>query len=391
MKNTPDNKCITICIPCLLLGGTEIQTLNLVRVLISGGHRVTVCCYYEFDRDVVEWFKSAGSEVVLLKLTRDRRKFSVLSIWRLIRRLFVVFRDIQPDIVHVQYLAPGLIPIITARLASMRRVIATVHTAGSYAYGTKAKFLLRIASNLCDRFICVSRGVEEFWFGSSQIFDPANMNKNRKHYTVYNAIDTAAITQAVKTADKSKIKKDMNIEGRFVIGIVGRLAMPKGHAILMDAMTQVVNKFPDVILLVIGEGPEKQKLIEKAANLNLNNNILWPGAQPQNKVFEFYSIMDVFVMPSFYEGFGLTAAEAMAAGLPVVGTNIEGLSEVVEDGVTGILVPPGDSVALSNAVLQLLQNPGKAETYGNNGSIRAKRLFSLENFSHLMQSIYKSI
>ncbi len=352
---------------------------------------MTICCYYEFDREVVEWFRSAGSEVVLLKLTRDRQKFTILTIWRLIRRLFTIFRDIQPDIVHVQYLAPGLIPIITARLAVTCKVIATVHTAGSYAYGTKARVLLRIASFFCDRFICVSRGVEEFWFGSSQIFGPADVNSSRKHFTVYNGIDTIAIAQAVRTTDRAKIKKDLNIEGRFVIGIVGTLVELKGHTILMDAMTQIVKKFPDVILLVIGEGPERQKLIEKTASLKLNKNILWLGAQPQNKVFEFYSIMDIFVMPSLYEGFGLTAAEAMAAGLSVVGAGNIGLSEVVEDGVTGILVPPGDSDALCMSILNFMQNPGKAKPYGKNGSKRAERLYSLENFSRSMQGIYKSI
>ncbi len=302
-----------------------------------------------------------------------------------------MFHNIRPNIVHIQYLAPGLIPIITARLAGMRKVIGTVHIAGSYAYGKKSKGLLRIASFLCTRFICVSRGVEEFWFGNSQIFDPANVQKSRKHYTIYNAIDTVAIAQAVKAADKVKIKRDMNIEGSPVIGIVGRLAEQKGHAILIDAMSQILKQIPDVILLVIGEGPERHDLIKRTVSLQLDKNILWLGAQPQNKVFEFYSIMDIFVMPSLYEGFGLTAAEAMAACLPVVGTNIEGLSELVEDGVTGFLVPSGDCAALSEAILKLLQNPEKAKTSGLNGRMRAERFFSFENFSRSMHGIYQSI
>ncbi|HQQ88252.1 MAG TPA: glycosyltransferase family 4 protein [Smithellaceae bacterium] len=362
-----------------------MQILSTIKSLPLDKYEVSICCYYEYDIEIVQMFKAVCKNVVLMNLEREKGLFYLLQ------KLFSLFRQMQPDIVHVQYLAPGLIPIIAARLAGMRKVIATVHIAGSYAYGTKAKVLLRIASILCDCFICVSRGVEEFWFGDSQIFDPANINKSRKHYTVYNAIDTAAITQAIKTTDKTKIKRDMKIEGRPVIGIVGRLAEQKGHSILLDAMAQIVKEIPEVILIVIGEGPERQKLIEKTANLQLDKKILWLGAQPQNKVFELYSIMDVFVMPSLYEGFGLTAAEAMAAGMPVVGTRIEGLSEVVEDGVSGVLVPAGNSVALSEAILNLLQDPEKAKMYSKNGRRRADRLFSLENFSKSMQGIYQSI
>ena len=382
---------VLIALPVLLVGGTEIQTLSLVRVLLSAGYEVTICCYYEYDLKVVDWFHKAGAQVILLCLERKQNKFGLLTIFSLIRSLFSSFRTLQPDIIHVQYLAPGLVPIITARLAGMRKVISTVHIAGSYAYGTKAKVLLRIASFLCDRFICVSRGVEEFWFGESQVFDPANGQKSRKHYTVYNAIDTAAIAKVVNTTDKAKIKKDMNIEGRPVIGIVGRLAVQKGHSILLDAMMQIVKEIPDVILIVIGEGPERQKLMTQSAVLKLDENIMWLGALPQEKVFELYAIMDIFVMPSLYEGFGLTAAEAMAASLPVVGTNIEGLSEVIEDGVSGCLVPQGDIQAFSTALVKLLKEPAKAATLGQNGRIRADSLFSLVHFKKSMLALYSSL
>ena len=388
---TKQQKKVLIALPVMLVGGTEIQTLSLVRVLIAAGYNVKLCCYYEYDEKVVDWYRKVGAEVILMRLVRNQNKFSFFTIFRLIRSLYSLFRRLQPEIVHVQYLAPGLIPIIAARLAGMRKVIATVHIAGSYAYGAKAKVLLRIASFLCNRFICVSRGVEEFWFGDSQIFDPANINKSRKHYTIYNAIDTAAIAQAIKTTDKTKIKRDMNIEGRPVTGIVGRLAEQKGHSILLDAMIKIVKEIPNVILLVIGDGPEKQKLIEKTASLQLDKNILWLGAQPQNKVFEFYSIMDLFVMPSLYEGFGLTATEAMAAGVPVVGTTIEGLSEVIEDGVSGFLVPPGDSPSLSDALLCLLKDPSKAAVIAQNGRRRVVNLFSLEKFKNSMIGLYNSL
>jgi len=310
------------------------------------------------------------------------------GLFYLFQKLFFMFRQIKPDIVHIQYLAPGLIPILTARLARVPVILATVHIAGSIVYGKKAKMLLRLAAFFCTRFICVSRGVEEFWFGDSEIFDPATVNKSRKHFTVYNAIDNVAIDKAVSAVERNKIKEMLGIAGRQVIGIVGRLAHQKGHTILLDAMVGVIREFPTVVLMIIGEGPERQKLEEKASALNINKNILWMGAQPQNKVFEFYAIMDIFAMPSLYEGFGLTAAEAMAARVPIVGTKVEGLSEVIEDGVSGYLVPAGNNQALGDALIELLRDPIKAKAIGQQGCERVRNIFSMEHYQASMIGLY---
>jgi glycosyltransferase involved in cell wall biosynthesis len=375
---------IIITTPVLLLGGTEIQVLSMIKALSPDKYKISICCYYEYDDAMVERFKSVCENVILLQLERKN------GLFHLFLKLFFMFHQFKPDIVHVQYLAPGLIPIFAAHLARVPVIFSTIHIAGSIVYGRKAKILLRLAAHFCTRFICVSRGVEEFWFGDSEIFDPANLNNARKHFTVYNAIDTVAIANAVSAVDKHRMKKMLGIAERPVIGIVGRLAHQKGHTILLDAMAEIIKEFPDAVLMIIGEGPERKNLGEKALALNINKNILWLGVQPQNKVFEFYAIIDIFAMPSLYEGFGLTATEAMAAGVPVVGAKVEGLSEVIEDGVTGYLVPAGNSGTFGEAVIKLLKDIPKAKAMGQNGCKRAEKLFSLEHFSNSMKGIYRT-
>jgi len=382
MTNQNKQRKILIMTPVLLLGGTEIQVLSMIKALTSDKYQISICCYYEYDYAMVERFKSVCANVVLMKLERKS------GLFYLFQKLFFMFRQIKPDLVHVQYLAPGLIPILAARLARVPVILATVHIAGSIVYGKKAKMLLRIAAFICTRFICVSCGVEKFWFGDSEIFDPANVNKGRKHCTVYNAIDTVAIANAVSAVDKHNMKEVLGIAERPVIGIVGRLAHQKGHTLLLDAMAEVIKEFPEIVLMIIGEGPERQKLGEKASALNINKKILWMGVQPQNKVFEFYAIMDIFAMPSLYEGFGLTAAEAMAAGVPVVASKVDGLCEIIEDGVSGYLVPAGNSKALGDAVIELLKNPPKAKVIGQHGCKRVENLFSLEHFQASIIALY---
>lgn len=382
-------KTVLITTPILLIGGTEAQTLTLARVLIAAGFRLLVCCYYEFDSSIVAQFKEAGAEVILLHLIRSDGRFGPSKIVELIRRLSKTFQRYHPDIVHVQYLAPGLIPIIAAKLSRIPTIFATVHIAGSIAYGLKAKFLLRLASHFCTAFFCVSKGVEEFWFGDSEVLNPENVQHGRKHFTIYNSIDISKIEQIVNNVNCQELKKSLGIDGRPVVGIVGRLAPQKGHTFLLDAMVEVVKKIPDIFLLVIGDGPLRSSLEEKARCLGIEQNIQWFGVLKQEEVYKLYSIMDVFVMPSIYEGFGLTAAEAMAAGLPVVASSVEGLSEVVVDKETGYLFAPGDSRALAEKLIELLSNPEKRIEVGRKGRERVQELFPMRRFRQSILSAYE--
>ena len=382
-------KRVIIAIPVLLLGGTEIHTLTLVRVLVKAGYRVMICCYYEFDNSVVVQFKKSGADVVLLNLDRSTGSFGIKKITELIRALLAVFREYRPDVIHVQYLAPGLVPIIAAKFAGVPIMFATVHIAGSIAYGRKAKILLRIASRFCTTFFCVSKDVEEFWFGSSQVFDPEQPQRFRKHFTIYNTVDIEKIVSINDTVDKQELKAALGASDASVIGIVGRLALQKGHTILLDAMVDVIKKIPAVILLAIGDGPDREKLENKANSLGIQEHVHWLGLQQQDEVFKIYSIIDVLVMPSLYEGFGLTATEGMSAGIPIVGSKVAGLTEIIQDGITGYLVPVNDSNKLAKALIDLLINPDNAKKMGQEGLQRVSEQFSMEKFRKSWLAAYE--
>ena len=140
---------IVIAIPCLNRGGTEMQTLNLVRALSQGGYRLSTVCYFENDDEVVAEFRAAGTEVLLMNCERSTGAFALIS------KLKKQFRRLKPDVVHVQYMAPGALPIVAARLAGVTRVLATVHQPYTRSHGLKAKVLLRLSATMCSRFICV--------------------------------------------------------------------------------------------------------------------------------------------------------------------------------------------------------------------------------------------
>jgi glycosyltransferase involved in cell wall biosynthesis len=243
---------------------------------------------------------------------------------------------------------------------------------------------------MCTTFFCVSRGVEEFWFGESTVLNDQSAKAGRRHYTIYNAVDVDRIRDAANAPGVDGVRRSLGLLNRPVLGIVGRLAEQKGHSVLLEALPEVIGHFPEVVLLVIGDGPERQSLEEKAALLGVAGHIVWMGGKPQDEVFGLYGVMDIFVMPSLYEGFGLTAAEAMAAGLPVVASDVEGLREVVEHEKTGYLCPVGDCRQLACRLLELLESKGRAREMGRLGRQRAAALFSLKTFADSIRLAYRA-
>jgi len=372
---------VFIAIPILLVGGSEFQTLCLVRVLQSAGFKITVCCYYEYDCTMVSKMESTGAKVMLMGLRRSD------GMWHLHKRLRALLKEVCPDIVHIQYIAPGLLPIIAARLAGIKTVFATVHQPGR-VHASKAKLLFKAAAKLCTVFFCNSKAVEESWFGDSQIFNSEKIDKKRKHFTIYNGVDVDEIDRIGKEAETERIRGSLNIKNKKVIGVVGRLRSEKGQAVLLKAMVDVINAFPDTVLLVVGDGPDSQHLKAMAVDLGIDNHVLWLGQKNQQEVFELYSVMDVVAVPSIFEGFGFTAAEAMAARVPVVATRVDGLCEVVADRVTGYLVNKEDSRDLALAIIALLSDSGMARRLGQNGNERTREKFSVDRFKELIIMAY---
>jgi glycosyltransferase involved in cell wall biosynthesis len=382
-----NSKKVLICTPVLLIGGTEMQTLNLVRGLVFAGYETTVCCYYEFDESLVETFRKEGAEVVLLGLNRPDGRFGAFQIINLIRKLSQTFKKHYPDIVHVQYLAPGFIPVLTAYLAGVKVLFATAHQPAS-PYGRKEKVLLRTAAKLSTAFFCVSQSAERSWFGDSAFWTPDLAKNGRNHFTIFNAVDCERIRATAQSVNAYHLKSSLDIAGRPAVGVVGRLRAEKGHAWLLDAMADVMKIIPDVVLLVVGDGPDREGLKRRAENLGISENVTWMGQKTIDEVYLLYAAMDVVVVPSLFEGFGLTAAEAMASGRPVVGSRVDGLCEVIIDNVTGYLVPVKDCVAMARHLVELLSNKSKAETMGQAGYRRVVENFGIERVSASINAVY---
>jgi glycosyltransferase involved in cell wall biosynthesis len=172
-----------------------------------------------------------------------------------------------------------------------------------------------------------------------------------------------------------------------IVGVVARLEPEKGHATLLEAWRRVVRDVPNAWLLVIGEGSRREALEAQARDLGIANRVVFTGRR--DDVPAVVAGLDVAVLPSYREALGLSILEAMALGRPVVASNIGGIPEMVEDGVTGLLVPPGDAPALATAIIRLLEDHQLADMLGRAGHDLVHERFCIERVVAAIEAIYE--
>ncbi|MBW4646354.1 MAG: glycosyltransferase family 4 protein [Goleter apudmare HA4340-LM2] len=160
---------------------------------------------------------------------------------------------------------------------------------------------------------------------------------------------------------------------------VGRIAAAKGLPILLESLVSLKRSHPEVILTVVGDGPDRIALEQMATQLGLNEHVNFVGYQSQAEVRRYIQESDVFVMSSFAEGIPVVLMEAMAAGLPVVATQIAGISELVENDINGYLVPPGDVAILADRVAKLLADQQLRNQLGKAGRAKVQQDFNIEH------------
>lgn len=370
-----------ICIPCLLAGGTEIQTLNTVQALTQGGHDVTVACYFEHTPDMVARYRKAGANVVLFS-PDGVRPTGYHSIIFLYKHLRSIVKQVRPDVTHVQYMAPGATVILLLWLMGVKNIIATAHTAADIYKDLR---LIHFIQRHCVRaFTCITEIAERSFFGTSQLYTPETKLKKRNHFTIHNCL-----TYNVYRSSLNPKLSSLNSKPKcFTLGIVSRLEKIKGMDLVVPAFAEVLKKHPDTRLIVVGDGSLRSAMEQQAKNLVCNDHIIWAGRQPQKELNKWYSQMDIVLMPSRSEGFGLTAIEAMANGCVVVASNVGGLPEVVRDGECGLLHRSEDITDMTHKISLLINDEA---TYNRlqTQSLREVEKYSFERYAELINDMYE--
>jgi len=186
--------------------------------------------------------------------------------------------------------------------------------------------------------------------------------------------------------DLDNLKQTLGINRKDILLLtVGRLAKQKGVNFLIDALPDIIGKFPTIKLIIIGEGEKKKELSKQAERLMLTDYIKFVGKRTD--VGKFMAISDCFVLPSLYEGMSTAMLEAMAYGLPVVATNVYGAKDIIKNNHNGILVPSKNSNKLSKSIISILSNGGRDSDIAINGKENVKINFSFNKMIDSIESI----
>lgn len=185
--------------------------------------------------------------------------------------------------------------------------------------------------------------------------------------------------------DSSSIKRKYHLANKPVLLTSARLEPEKNIRLVLEALPEVVDKFPNLVYLIVGEGTEESMLKEMTRKLNLENNVIFIGYIEYANIQLYYAVCDVYVMTGHRESFGVAYAEASACGKPVVGSRVGGVADVVVDGVTGLLVDPDDNDELALAIIRLLMDREYAQMLGMNGRRRMEQEFGWQQVGEKLE------
>ena len=349
------------------VGGAEEMVLNLVRHL-PPHYEPAVLCIHE-----------AGP--IGLEIQQTGVPFKVLGLKPGLLRPFDVLRlqdflyQCQPDIVHTFLLTGSLYGRFAAMMARVPVVIGTevnVYERKRPWHVQAERWLMRGT----DAVIASAESVREFYIKQINA-DPAKVE------VIYNAVDWSRLETTISREDMRRAM-DVPVEGPL-LGIIARLTEQKGHRVLLDALAQR----PDLSrahLVIVGDGPLSAALQRQAAGLGIADRVRFLGAR--RDLGNLLSAIDVFVMPSFWEGLPLAMVLAMGAGLPVVATRVAGIPEVVQDGVNGLLVPPGESGELGAALSRVVNDDTTRVLLGQAARAFVRPRFGVDGYVNAITGLY---
>lgn len=362
---------------CLDVGGLENGLVNLINHTPPGLYRHAIICVTHattFRRRI------QSSDVTIIELNKRPGK-DLPVYWRFFRAV----RNLKPSVVHTR----NVNTLEFQPIAALAGVHTRIH--GEHGWdvhdldGTSWKYRLlrRAIRPFVSQFIVVSQGLHDYLTTSIGI-QPENI------VLIYNGVDTNRFCPKAssQTERPTTIEADRGIT---VIGTIGRMKEVKNQRLLVQAFIQTVNQSPDkrntIRLAMVGDGPLREGLVNATRAARLEELSSFPGAC--DNIAELLHNMDVFVLPSRNEGISNTILEAMASGLPVIATRVGGTPEIVQDGITGILIDDDDESALTSAIATYVENSELRRRHGLAARARVQADFSLDAMVGRYLDVYR--
>jgi len=356
----------------LYLGGAEKDLINKANYLAD---------YYDINNYIFCFFRkgplanSLNEKITLIYRNYSHKLYAVIKEAFLLEK---IINNIKPDIIHSHLFSAEL--IIALYKIITRNNIPCISSVQSLVQHIKrtSKPIKKISDIFARKYY-------------NKIIACSNAVKNELLANKYRADKIEVIYNAVYIEEYSRlhIKSTNSLPNTPIIGFIGRLEPYKGVETLIKSIPFLKNKFDSFQVWIIGDGHQKQYLEQLSIKLNLTDKILFYGAQLS--IESFLKKFSLLVVPSLSEALGIIALEGLAAKLPVIASNIDGLVEIIKDNITGFLVPPNDPKALADKITFVIENYQFAQQIANQGYLFCKQNFDIKILAEKLYLLYKSL
>jgi len=349
-------------------GGAQEHVHNLLSRIDRDRYDVSVCSLS--PGSAVRKLERAGIPVCVIDISDDEAAIGGVA---------AHLAALRADVVHNHMYRAEVIGTQAAwRLADAGLprpyIVGTVHS--SRIRSDEDRSLIRRLTPRMDHLIAVSTSIVHKINDEGRAGAPVTL--------IYNGVDLQRYDHQEPCCT---LREDYGLPAEGpIVGVVARLEAEKGHPTLLDAWPHVLAEFPDATLLVVGEGSRHEALQAQADALGISRSVVFTGRR--DDVPAVTAALDIAVLPSYREAQGLTILEAMALSRPVVASNVGGIPEMIEDGRTGLLVPPHDPGALATAISRLLRDHPLADTLARAGHDMVHERFCVELMARAVETIY---
>lgn len=350
--------------------GAENMLLNLCASQEQSGCQNSLLLFYNVHVPNVEFYERARRRGIGVRMVHCNGRAD----WRAVRQIEEYIQEDAVDLVHTH----GYKADLYGYLAAWRCHKPLVATCHNWVGGTAAlgiyNHLDRMALKKFNALAAVSDTVARrlLAFGV-----PAEKIK-----TIANGID-------VKAFERAEPLPLLNAEGSTVVGVVARLDLQKGFEYLLQAARELCKTFPGLKIVIVGEGPDRDKIESMIQQYGLQSSVMLAGQQ--SNMPGVYAAMDIFVLPSLNEGLPMTVLEAMAASKPVIATRVGAIPGVIKDAENGLLVDPRNSEGLRNAIASLLDDPERRRRLGDRAHAWVSRNYTSEAMALKYREMYEEV
>jgi L-malate glycosyltransferase len=344
------------------LGGTETMILRFLDNVDKNCFQVSVGAFFNNGPLLAEVNKR-GFEGIEFKISNKFNTFEVLSA---LAKLYRFLKTEKIDIIHQYGFYTNIFGRIVARMAKIPIVITGLRMEKLGSNGFHS-LLERLTANWSDLYISVSERGQELMLKKRWV-------PKEKVVVVHNGIET-------DWANGRKLNTTLPR-----IGMIADFNKYKAQQDFVVAASEVLKKFPETKFVLAGEGKTKKNIVEMITELGLRSNFIFNGYV--GDVRKILSELSIFVLATHTEGLPVSIIEAMSFGLPVIASRVGGIPELVEDGVTGILVKSESSEDLARAISELIANSEKANRMGEMGKLKVKKYFTIQPMMQKLESLY---